>query len=84
MMASLKWFLIRDPKNPLDLTRVVQELFLDEEPNNFVQRFKTDSIRFVSEEPIDWVLEWGVRRIENRCSYRNLQERAGYCAKVSL
>ncbi len=49
--------LIRDPKNPLDLTRVVQELFLDEEPNNFVQRFKTDSIRFVSEEPIDWVLD---------------------------
>jgi len=49
--------LIRDPKNPLDLTRVVQELFLDEANQSFVLRFKTDAVRFVSEEPIDWVLD---------------------------
>ena len=31
--------LIRDPKNPLDLTRMVQELFLDEANQSFVLRF---------------------------------------------
>lgn len=60
--------LIRDPKNPLELTRVVQELFLEEENCTFVTRFKTDSIRFVSEEPIDWVLdgEFGGSRTDVR------------------
>ena len=58
--------LVRDPKNPLDLTRVVQELFLDEANQNFVIRFKTDCVRFVSESPIDWVLdgEFGGSRTE--------------------
>lgn len=58
--------LVRDPKNPLDLTRVVQELFLDEPDQTFVTRFKTDDLRFISEDPVDWVLdgEFGGSRTE--------------------
>lgn len=48
---------IRMPKNPLDLSGIVSYLFLKEEENELVYRFKTKRIKVVSEEDTDWVLD---------------------------
>ena len=55
---------IRMPKNPLDFSNIVSYLFLKEEENELVYRFKTRRIRLVSEEETDWVLdgEFGGKR----------------------
>ena len=57
---------IRMPKNPLDFSNIVSYLFLKEEENELVYRFKTRRIRLVSEEETDWVLdgEFGGKRRE--------------------
>ena len=57
---------IRMPKNPLDLSGIVSYLFLKEEENELVYRFKTKRIRVTSEEETDWVLdgEFGGKRRE--------------------
>lgn len=65
--------LIRMPRTAVDLTNIVNYMFLKEEPNEYVHKFKAASIRMVSEEPVDWVLdgEFGGSRtevgIENLC-----------------
>ena len=57
---------IRMPKNPLDFSNIVSYLFLKEEENELVYRFKTRRIRLVSEEETDGVLdgEFGGKRRE--------------------
>ena len=60
--------LIRTPKTPLDLTNIINYMFLKEEPNEYVHKFRTRSLRILSEEPIDWVLDGefgGTRREVN-------------------
>lgn len=58
--------LIRTPKTPLELSSVVTCLFLKEEQNDFVYKFKARSLRIEAAEPVDWVLdgEFGGTRSE--------------------
>lgn len=67
--------LIRTPKTPLELSNIVSGLILREEHNEFVYKFKTKSLSFKSEEPVDWVLdgEFGGSRTE--VSVENLYRR---------
>lgn len=54
------WFealFIRMPKNPLDLSGIVSYLFLKEEDNAFVYRFKTRKLKIAAAEDVDWVLD---------------------------
>ncbi|WP_333685510.1 diacylglycerol/lipid kinase family protein, partial [Enterocloster lavalensis] len=58
--------LIRMPRTPVDLTNIINYMFLKEEPNEYVYKFKTRAIRMVSDAPVDWVLdgEFGGSRTE--------------------
>lgn len=49
--------LIRAPKKPSELSNIVSSLFLKEEQNELVYKFKTRKLYLTSEEPIDWVLD---------------------------
>lgn len=57
---------IRMPRTPVDLTNIINYMFLKEEPNEYVYKFKTRAIRMVSDAPVDWVLdgEFGGSRTE--------------------
>lgn len=65
--------LIQTPKTPMEFSSIVSSLFLRDESSELVHKFKTRSIRFTSQEPVDWVLdgEFGGSRtevaIENLC-----------------
>lgn len=67
--------LIRMPRTPADLSNIVSYMFLKEEPNEYVYKFKTSAIRFYSQGPVDWVLdgEYGGARTE--VEIENLKER---------
>ena len=67
--------LIRMPRTPVDLSNIVSYMFLKEEPNEYVYKFKTSSIRMTSEWGVDWVLdgEYGGTRTE--VNIGNLKER---------
>ncbi len=67
--------LIRMPKTPIDLSNIVNYMFLKEEPNDYVYKFKSRRITFHSEEPVDWVLdgEFGGSRTE--VTIENLEKR---------
>lgn len=58
--------LIRMPRTPIELSNIVSGLFLKEEHNELVYKFKTKRLQVVSEEPVDWVLdgEFGGSRTE--------------------
>ena len=60
------WFealFIRMPKNPLDLSGIVSYLFLKEEDNAFVYRFKTRKLKIAAAARTwDWVLGRGIWR----------------------
>lgn len=58
--------LIRMPRTPVDLGNVISYLFLKEEPNEYVHKFKTSSIKFTAGNQVDWVLdgEYGGARTE--------------------
>ena len=49
--------MIRTPKTPLDLSNIINYMFLKEEQTEYVHKFKTSSLRITSEEPVDWVLD---------------------------
>ena len=58
--------LIRMPRTPVDLTNIINYMFLKEEPNEYVHKFKASRICMTSQEPVDWVLdgEFGGSRTE--------------------
>lgn len=58
--------LIRTPRTPLDLSNIINYMFLKEEPNEYVHKFRTRSLKVISEEPVDWVLdgEFGGSHVE--------------------
>lgn len=58
--------LIRTPKTPVEFSSIVSSLILRDESSELVHKFKTGSVRFLSEEPVDWVLdgEFGGSRTE--------------------
>ena len=67
--------LIRNPRTPRDLSNIISYMFLKEEPNDYVFKFRAGHIRIASEEPVDWVLdgEFGGSRLE--VEVENLKER---------
>lgn len=67
--------LIRAPKTPLDLSNIVSYMFLKEEQNEFVYRFKTRTLKVVSEEPVDWVLDGEFGGTRTEVFVENLQNR---------
>lgn len=58
--------LIRTPRTPLDLSNIINYMFLKEEPNEYVHKFRTRSLKIIPQEPVDWVLdgEFGGTRTE--------------------
>ena len=75
--------LIRMPRMPGDLSNIISYMFLKEEPNEYVYKFKASSIRFLSDMPVDWVLdgEYGGSRTEVRIE--NMKERIPILLKKS-
>ncbi len=67
--------LIRTPKTPLDLTNIINYMFLKEEPNEYVHKFRTRSLRILSEEPIDWVLDGEFGGTRREVNIINLKKR---------
>ncbi|MDO5550236.1 MAG: YegS/Rv2252/BmrU family lipid kinase [Lachnospiraceae bacterium] len=67
--------LIRKPRTPLDLSNIVSYMFLKEEPNDYVYKFKANRLKITSKAPVDWVLdgEFGGSRTE--VVIENLRER---------
>lgn len=67
--------LIRNPRTPRDLSNIISYMFLKEEPNDYVFKFRAGHIRITTEEPVDWVLdgEFGGSRLE--VEVENLKER---------
>lgn len=48
---------IRMPKTPADLSNIVSYMFLKEEENDYVYRFRTAKLTVTSEEEVAWVLD---------------------------
>lgn len=67
--------LIRSPKTPLDLSNIVSYMFLREEQNEFVYRFKTDALQVYSGEPVDWVLDGEFGGTKTEVQVKNLSRR---------
>lgn len=74
--------LIRTPKTPLDLTNIINYMFLKEEPNEYVHKFRTRSLRILSEEPIDWVLDGEFGGTKREVNIINLKKRIQIMRKV--
>ena len=72
------WFealFIRMPKNPLDLSGIVSYLFLKEEENAFVYRFKTRKLKIAAAEDVDWVLDGEFGGKKREVEIENLEKR---------
>ena len=72
------WFealFIRMPKNPLDLSGIVSYLFLKEEDNGFVYRFKTRKLKTAAAEDVDWVLDGEFGGKKREVEIENLEKR---------
>lgn len=67
--------LIRMPRTPVDLSNIVSYMFLKEEPNEYVYKFKTSSIRLTSETGIDWVLDGEFGGTRTEVNIGNMKER---------
>ena len=67
--------LIRTPKTPKDLSNIISYMFLREEPNEYVYKFKTSSIRLTSEQEVDWVLDGEFGGSQTDISMKNLEKR---------
>ena len=72
------WFealFIRMPKNPLDLSGIVSYLFLKEEDNAFVYRFKTRKLKIAAAEDVDWALDGEFGGKKREVEIENLEKR---------
>ena len=67
--------LIRSPKTALDLTNIINYMFLKEEPNEYVHNFRTRSLKLISDEPIDWVLDGEFGGARREVSITNLEKK---------
>lgn len=67
--------LIRMPKTPLDLSNIISYMFLKEEQNEYVHKFKTSKLTLFSEEPVDWVLDGEFGGTRTEVTIENLQNR---------
>ncbi len=67
--------LIRMPRTPADLSNIVSYMFLKEQPNEYVYKFKTSAIRFVSDGEVDWVLDGEFGGSRTQADITNKKER---------
>ena len=67
--------LIRSPKTALDFTNIINYMFLKEEPNEYVHKFRTRSLKLISDEPIDWVLDGEFGGAKREVSITNLEKK---------
>lgn len=78
--------MIRTPKTPLDLSNIVSYMFLREEQNEYVHKFKTSWLHIQSEEPVDWVLDGEFGGTHTEVNVKNLSRQieivAGTAKKV--
>lgn len=73
--------LIRMPKAPADLPNIVSYLFFKEEENEYVIRFKTGKVRFVSEEETAWTLDGEFGGLKREVVIENLKEELLFVTK---
>ena len=66
--------LIRTPRTPLDLSNIINYMFLKEEPNEYVHKFRTKALKVISEEPVDWVLDGEFGGTHTEVEIVNLQK----------
>jgi diacylglycerol kinase family enzyme len=50
-------------------------MFLKEEPNEYVHKFRTRSLKLISDEPIDWVLDGEFGGAKREVSITNLEKK---------
>lgn len=67
--------LIRMPRTPVDLSNIISYMFLREEPNEYVYKFRTSSIRLTSAQEVDWVLDGEFGGTRTEVEIRNLKEK---------
>ena len=67
--------LIRMPRTPADLSNIVSYMFLKEQPNEYVYKFKTSAIHFVSDGEVDWVLDGEFGGSRTQADITNKKER---------
>lgn len=67
--------LVHTPKTPLDLSNIINYMFLKEEQNEYVYKFKTSHLRILSEEPVDWVLDGEFGGSHREVQVENLSQR---------
>lgn len=67
--------LIRMPRTPADLSNIVSYMFLKEQPNEYVYKFKTSAIHFVSDGEVDWVLDGEFGGSRTQVDITNQKER---------
>lgn len=66
--------LIRRPRTPLDLSNIVSYMFLKEEPNDYVFKFKAKKLTITAQAPVDWVLDGEFGGSHTKVIIENLKE----------
>lgn len=67
--------LIRMPRNPVDLSNIVSYLFLKEEENELVYRFRAKRVTVRAKEEVDWVLDGEFGGARQEVEIVNLEKR---------
>lgn len=67
--------LIRKPRTPRDLSNIVSYMFLKEEPNDYVYKFKARELSITSHVPVDWVLDGEFGGTKEEVRIINLKKR---------
>ncbi len=67
--------LIRKPRAPKDLSNIVSYMFLREEPNDYVYKFKAKKLKITAKTPVDWVLDGEFGGSVTEAEIVNLRER---------
>ncbi len=75
--------LVRNPRNPLDLQETLKGLLQPETPSPHIYRARVKRIRFVSEEPVDWVLDGEYGGAQTEVEIENIQKAVKIMKKKS-
>lgn len=75
--------LIRTPKTPMDLSNIVNYMFLKEAPNEYVHKFRTSALRIFPKESVDWVLDGEFGGTRENVEIINLPRRIHILKKTS-
>ena len=65
--------LVRNPRNPLDLQETLRGLLQPEAASPHIFRARVKKIRFISEEPVDWVLDGEYGGAQTEVEIENIQ-----------